>query len=151
MELPSKTVLEARKFKPLFALLRLKRYPLNDTPIITRIGDAGAIALAAALKIPSCHLEALGLSGAQLTDVAALAFARVLSRGKSHDGARETRIYGQYYRQRANGTASEAGGTSTCTLRRLDLSRNGVTDTGARCVFGGVFYYCRDRVSFSSR
>lgn len=107
--------------------------------MITRIGDAGAIALAAALKIPCCRLEALGLSGAQLTDVAALALARALSRGKSHDGARETRIHGKYYRQRANGTASEAGGKSPCTLRRLDLSRNGVTDTGARCVFGDLF------------
>ena len=141
-------------FPRLQFLYTFRTVPARQTERRRRVRDAGAIALAAALKSSPCHLEALGLSGAQLTDAAALAFARVLSSGRSHDGrwkphGREhDRRKGRQGIQRWNGRASEVAGKGMCTLRRLDLSRNGVTDTGARCVRAAFFitYPCRKSV-----
>lgn len=72
------------------------------------------------------NLQALGLSSTQLTDVAAEAFSRALMDGKSAAGA--------------GGGGREAGGGGgvrdpglivPCPLRRLDLSRNSITNKGA--------------------
>lgn len=65
--------------------------------------------------------QVLGLSRTQLTDAAALAFARALVDGQS----------GRKRKQEAGGDGGR-GGNARCSLRRLDLSRNNIMDEGAR-------------------
>eukprot|EP00903_Cladosiphon_okamuranus_P019455 g17889.t1 len=127
-----------------------------------RVWDAGAIALATALRRPECHLQALGLSGTQLTDVAAEAFSRALSEGKKLDGeigAGEVEWAGEGQQRDEEGQIEtgaggrgcivgeeEEGGTRragglvaiACSLRRLDLSYNSITDDGARSLAIGL-------------
>lgn len=100
--------------------------------LTSRVWDAGAVALAGALRSPSCRLEALGLSCTQLTDVAALAFSRVLVDGRSVDVPGEQRRSKEHNLGEAGGEQGVSGGVKRCPLRRLDLSRNSITDEGAR-------------------
>lgn len=108
--------------------------PLRTPPSPSaRVWDAGAIALAGALGKPSCHLEALGLSCTQLTDVAALAFSRAFIRGRSTEWSTgyptDQSTDHSTERSTEQSTRSEYRPYS---LRRLDLSRNGISDEGAR-------------------
>lgn len=116
--------------------------------------------------------KALGLSGTQLTDAAAEAFSRALMEGKfgggeGHEdgaagggqnpnqektemeagaggGGRDSFPGEEEGEERRGGEGARAGAraNAACSLRRLDLSRNSITDNGARyvrCFVGGFF------------
>lgn len=103
-------------------------------PSQTRIWDAGAVALAGALGQPLCHLEALGLSHTQLTDVSAQAFSRAFACGKKTDRFTNVSIErtGDCLTEATPERSVRSSTGGCCTLRRLDLSGNGITDKGAR-------------------
>lgn len=78
---------------------------------------------------PSCHLQVLGLSCTELTDVAAIALSRALVRGKLSDSSTDRSVKSSASLSTELSVRSSAG---QCFLRRLDLSRNRITDEGAR-------------------
>lgn len=124
----------------------------------------------------------MGLSGTQLTDAAAEAFSRALVEGKvgGGSGGREGAGWGPKTTQEKMKVETGAGGRDSfvgegeeeeggeemeathaagaraiaaCSLRRLDLSRNSITDIGARCasilprwaVLGGTRHRLQNR------